>query len=195
MATTGCFATFVLSANDDGPPSYNGCWQTAPSGPVGGSCANLDAQECSRHDNCAAFYEEPGSARTSDVARLEFRYCAAEGPKSCDGVTCPMGSHCDEQCDAQGICKPICVSDTNSCLAIDCGPGYECVDVCTDGGGGQPGICEGQCVPTTACEALATEGTCTGRADCTPVYKGEDCTCYPGYCECNILTYERCETK
>ena len=193
MGTTGCFATYV-EYGDAFAPSYNGCWQTAPSGPVGGSCANLDAQECSRHDNCTATYVESG-ARTSDVVLLDFQYCAAEGPKSCTGVSCPPGSHCDEQCDAQGICKPVCVPDVNGCTAMDCGPGYECVEVCSDGGGGFCGTCEAQCVPTTACEALQTEAACTSRADCTPVYQGDDCTCYPSYCECNILTYDRCETK
>src|SRR5688500_2362911 len=191
-ATAGCFATYLTSKENDGPPSYDGCWQTAPSGPVGGSCANLDAQECSRHDNCAAYYEETGYARTSYAAPLEFQYCASEGPLSCAGTTCPQGTHCDEHCDAPGVCKPVGVSDTNSCTAIDCGPGTECVEVCS---GGNPSICEGKCVATTACEVLATEAACSSRADCTPVYQGEDCTCYPGYCECNILTYERCETK
>src|SRR5262245_51628841 len=41
-------------------PAFFACWSIAPSGPAPGSCASLDAYECSRHDNCAAVYEGPG---------------------------------------------------------------------------------------------------------------------------------------
>jgi hypothetical protein len=61
------------------------------------------------------------------------------------------------------------------------------------------GCWTGYCIPTAscevpACETLTTEPSCEARADCTPVYTGTDCTCYPGYCECNTLTYEHCQS-
>lgn len=195
MGTAGCFATYVTSSDNDGPATYNGCWQTAPSGPVGGSCAGLDAQNCSRHDNCIAYYEEHQLARRTEAVPLSFASCQPEPAASCSGVTCPLDSHCEEQCDAQGSCKPVCVADGASCEAIDCAPGYECVEACTEPGGGGIPYCDAKCVPSTACEALATEATCKSRSDCTPVYMGDDCTCYPNGCTCNVLTYLRCETK
>ena len=194
MGTSGCFATYLVPDPDDGPTTYNGCWQTAPSGPVGGSCAGLDAHECSRHDNCIANYKQVDN-RTTYYGPLEFQSCAAEPAGSCTGVTCPPDSHCEEQCDASGNCKPVCVADGSSCAVIDCAPGYECVDVCTDPGNGTPPYCDGQCVASTACEALADETSCKSRSDCTPVYLGDDCTCYPTGCTCEVLTYDRCETK
>jgi hypothetical protein len=52
-------------------------------------------------------------------------------------------------------------------------------------------------VPDTTgdvCEALGTEAECVARPDCVAVYAGDNCTCYPWGCECEVLTYERCET-
>ncbi|MBA3502156.1 MAG: hypothetical protein M4D80_34065 [Myxococcota bacterium] len=192
MAKTGCFAAYTEYPTQDRKGEFRGCWQTAPSGPIGGSCSNLDAYECSRHDNCTAHYDGTyGSLRTSPV-RETFLFCGAEVGGSCGVTTCVPGTHCEEQCtttNGQTTCKPMCVPDTNTCAQVDCGPGWQCTQVCTNG------TCGAQCVPAGTCAAIATEATCKTRPDCTTVYKGEDCTCYPGYCECNVLTYERCETK
>lgn len=103
--------------------------------------------------------------------------------------------------NGQVICEPVCVQNT-TCAAVDCGPGYHCVETCTEGDPTDPntpgcGSCYPQCVPDnmpTACEELSSEMACASRSDCTPVYLGEDCTCYPEGCYCNILTYERCES-
>jgi hypothetical protein len=184
------------------------------------------------------------------------------------------------------MCVP---DDPATCAAVDCGPGYDCVEVCDAmaptagglvppgqcypqcvpvGGGGDPGACTGQvlcnalppacpanttpgilngcwtgycipnadcgpldpgtcgqaacatlppacpantvpgvkngcwsgyCIPqsacaTATCETLTTEAACASRADCTPVYSGGNCTCYPGGCTCEDLTFARCET-
>lgn len=196
-AAPGCFAAYTEFPTQDRGPEYRGCWQTAPSGPVGGSCANLGAYECSRHDNCTAHYAYSDSKlRTSPTPPpQEFLFCKDENPVSCAAVKCGPGTHCEEQCYActgpncDTTCQPMCVPDANACTQIDCGPGWECTQICNNG------TCGAQCVPSTSCEALATESACAARNDCVTVYKGEDCTCYPGYCECNVLTYERCETK
>jgi hypothetical protein len=56
VAATVCRATFCA---EDG--AFHTCRATAPSGPVsGGGCAGLDAQACSRHDDCAALYARAG---------------------------------------------------------------------------------------------------------------------------------------
>jgi len=182
-----------------------------------------------------------------------------------------------------GTCQIACVPDNNSCLAVDCGPGYTCVETCDptalDGtfvcgpqcvpdtmdpgsctgpvacdalppscpsgttagirngcwtgycipnsacGPGGPGECYGDvictmaspacptgttpgvqngcytgyCIPTSqcpmaACETLSSENACASRGDCTPVYTGTDCTCYPSGCSCAELTYDHCES-
>jgi hypothetical protein len=53
--------------------NFLACWTTAPSGPVhDGTCVGLGPQECSRHDNCAAWY-----GRRSD-GTMSFGHCADE---------------------------------------------------------------------------------------------------------------------
>ena len=67
FATSGCFATYTGTRS-----SFLGCWGTAPSGPVhDGSCLDLDAHTCSRHDNCATVYRE-----TAGVT--QFDHCTDE---------------------------------------------------------------------------------------------------------------------
>lgn len=66
LGTQGCIATYVAG-------SFASCWSTAPSGPVhSGACAGLDARDCSRHDNCSAWYGR------SDSTTLMFQRCVDE---------------------------------------------------------------------------------------------------------------------
>lgn len=288
-ATAGCYTAFYDDPAADGKRDYAGCWQTAPSGPVGGSCQNLDAYECARHDNCALVYSYSGSTGTSKFLACEnesyFPGCAG-GYES----DCAPGYHCEEQCypsddpsgNEMGSCQTVCVPDTNACFAADCAPGYTCVELCeleSDGtyecgatcvpdtmdpgsctgavacdalppacpagttagirdgcwtgycipnnacGPSDPGECYGNvicatagpscptgttpgvengcytgyCIPTSqcplvACETLSSENACDARGDCTPVYTGTDCTCYPNGCTCGTLEYDRCES-
>ena len=52
---------------------YEACWPTAPSGPVrGGGCVGLDAQECSRHDDCVAQHDSDWSACPSFDPSCDF---------------------------------------------------------------------------------------------------------------------------
>jgi hypothetical protein len=287
-ATSGCYAAIY----DDGTalkPEYDGCWQTAPSGPVQGTCANLDAFECSRHDDCELIY---GSNTGPDSRFIE---CRQETPfQGCGdvGSDCAPGYHCEEQCypsddpagdpnGKMGYCQTVCVPDGNACAAVDCAPGYDCIescevlgngtlqcdtqcvpsgmdpgsctgpvacdalppscpsgttagirDLCWSGycipnnacGPGDPGECygtvacataspscpsgttpgvenacwTGYCIPTSqcplaTCETLSSENACDARSDCTPVYTGTDCTCYPNGCSCGTLTYDHCD--
>lgn len=286
LATAGCYAAYYNDSENDGPPSYGGCWQTAPSGPVGGSCANLGAYECSRHDNCSLHYYSAYDDKATSYGAT-FARCAAENTSAlCAGSDCAPGYHCEEQCHGSGepgtmsICQGVCVSD-DSCLAALCAPGTTCVERCgyddngmlvcdpecvpdhQDPGSctgqvacdalppacpsgttagrsngcwtgycipnsacypGDPGECSGEvtcitgepacpagttaglrdgcwtgyCIPSSSCpapecEMLTSEGACTARSDCTPVYTGTNCTCYPSGCTCETLTYDRCE--
>ena len=191
VAKAGCQASYDLNGS---AATYAGCFETAPSGPIStGSCTGLDAQECTRHDNCATYYA-PGT----------FSHCAADTSNSaCNAIICGPGYHCEDQCkdtcagggDCGPQCGAMCVPDGNVCAAVDCGAGYECVEVCIDPTPTHAGQCYAQCHPTTSCEALTTEAACTARTDCTTVYHGEDCTCTPsGGCTCEILTYDHCES-
>lgn len=171
VTTPGCFAAYTDFPTADQAPSFRGCWQTAPSGPVQGSCQNLDAQQCSRHDNCSAHYVDQAGG-------TKFLTCTAEKAAA---TVCQSDAECasDQRCTA-GVeeCNP----------APGCAPGQAC-----------PAVCYGHCVakttPPVACETLATEAACVMRSDCEPIYKGDNCTCTPSSCTCQILTYEHCATK
>jgi hypothetical protein len=66
LATDGCHAAYA-----DG--RFVACWGTAPSGPVHtGVCIGLDAHECSRHDNCSAWF----TAGPADA--MAFSHCEEE---------------------------------------------------------------------------------------------------------------------
>lgn len=191
IAQAGCQASYDLSGS---AATFAGCFETAPSGPVStGTCAGLDAHECTRHDNCSTFYR-PGV----------FDHCAAESTSSaCNAISCGPGYHCEDQCkdtcgptgDCGPQCGAMCVPDGNVCANVDCGPGYECVQTCIDPTPTHNGQCFAQCHPTTSCEAITTETACAARTDCSTVYLGDDCTCTPtGGCHCEILTYDHCES-
>lgn len=184
FTTPGCFAAYLDDPNTDGGREFWGCWESAPSGPVQGSCTNLDAQQCSRHDDCIAVYSGVIDAMDTAYPGTKFQQCAPEpltfctsdaacgGDSFCDLTTCYPSPTCTE-CPTCGACP-----DSNTCYGV-------CV----------PKDCNSQNTCPVACEMLATEAACTARTDCTPVYDGDDCTCYPGYCECQVLTYARCETR
>lgn len=71
VAVAGCRAAYIGGSGN----RFLGCWGTAPSGQVHtGACAGLDAQTCSRHDNCSAWYVEPSPGTT------EFDRCVDEPP-------------------------------------------------------------------------------------------------------------------
>jgi hypothetical protein len=192
MAQTGCYAAYLDDPAADGAPKFWGCWDTAPSGPIRGSCTGLGGYECSRHDDCIAVYNGKSDASGTAYEGTSFQSCRAEytiDTPVCAAVDCGPGYTCEEQC-SNNDCKPVCVN-TLTCASVDCGPGYTCSTACSTNG--DKTTCGPLCVPSSACEALADETACLARNDCTPVYDGQDCTCYPDHCECNILTYERCE--
>lgn len=107
FAAAGCYAAYTDFPNQDRAAEFRGCWQTAPSGPIStGSCTALDAQECSRHDNCTMHY-----------ATGKFLACAAEittTPPACS--TLPDEAACAARSDCERIYKgEDCTCTPTSC--------------------------------------------------------------------------------
>lgn len=239
FAAAGCYAAYIDNPVADGRQFW-GCWETPPSGPIrGGGCTGLDANSCSRHDDCVSVYAssvnsndtkfasceaEPVAFCTSDAgcgadafcdtsvcypsptctpcdtcgacpdSNTCYGVCVPKDPMACSAITCAPGYHCDQQCTGT-TCSPACVADV-TCANVDCGPNYTCAELCSTGPNGVL-TCGPACVPTQpqlTCEMLATESACISRTDCVPVYDGDNCTCYPDHCECQVLTYARCES-
>ena len=205
QATSGCIAAYdEYAPYADAPSSttFKGCWAVAQSGPVqGGGCWNLDAQECSRHDDCALYYGYDGDIPHDALIAPSFTRCGPEPTtQGCAAVDCGPGYHCEEQCYAcdgktgpcDPSCTPMCVPDTNnSCTSVLCGPGFECVEVCdtmqpTPGGMLPPGHCYPACVPVGG----GDPGECTGPVTCfhgqpacpTGTVPGILDGCWSGYC-------------
>lgn len=223
LAEPGCQVAYWEDARLADAPSiteFRGCYATTAANDIYTSCWNLDSWGCSQHDNCSLFYAQ--NYETPGATDSRFSRCAPEASLvGCEAVDCGIGYHCEDSCyptpgggpetdcgggggktDCTGPaqCTPMCVPDSgHGCELIDCQPGYQCVEACEtmdpSTAGPFPGQCYGTCVPTTACETLTTEGACNTRNDCTSVYNGDDCTCYPGgYCECEVLTWDHCES-
>ena len=160
LATAHCRAVYTGTAPD---LTYDGCWGTAPQASLAGvACANLDPQQCSEDDECAAVF-----AATPSSPPLAWETCAAEpsalGPGTCDaGVTCraqppacPSGTRPGED----GICY------TGYCIPMaDCGaasvPGACSGALCNLAppacpSGTEPGVTDhcwsGYCIPISAC--------------------------------------------
>jgi hypothetical protein len=177
---------------------FAACWPTAPSGPVRGSeCVGLDAQACSRHDDCVAvhFTDAGGKPITFLGCQNEIApalSCGALSENECisrsdcapiyQGSDCsctPMGCSCNQQFFVS------CV-DGGGSAELACGP-YECraSEYCEHGtGGAPPGVDNWACKPLPAacttgstCDCLASEPC---GAECEASTTGFTLTClYP----------------
>lgn len=162
---TSCKTTSACRAIYNGSAFYQ-CWGTAPSGPIqGGNCAALDAQECSRHDDCVATH-----AAGTPIG--SFLSCAAESsvqdPGSCVGVI---------TCDAA---EPACPPNTIAGRRNGCYTGY-CIPY-------------DQCDQLPSCGELG-EMDCISRSDCAPTYEGQNCTCTATSCTCQSWLFDSCKTN
>lgn len=182
----------------DGGLAFTRCVAEAPQG-----C--FSDEECGPDAHCSTSDGEclppPGCTGEQACPAVCYGRCVKD-QGACDLVDCIDGTHCEEHCtvDPWGntSCDATCVPDQNGCAAADCGPGFECVETCTAEDPKNPGcgICTIECVPVGTCESLVDEASCTSRSDCGAVYNGQNCTCYQdGTCECEILTFDHCETK
>lgn len=162
------------------------------------ACDGLDQTSCEAESGCLAAFLVPDTDTQSGVVLAPvFRGCWAtpvpplEGG-ACEGLTADVCTQHDD-CSAVYLGTTTsakysgCIAEP-SCGTATCGPDQHCQPPCD--------ACDGlpQCVPNQACDTLTTEGDCTLRADCVPVYTGTDCTCTPSDCTCASETYERCES-
>jgi hypothetical protein len=177
---------------------FSKCWPTAPSGPVRGSeCVGLDAQECSRHDDCVAVHFTDANGQPAAFLGCQNEIapapsCGALSESDCisrsdcapiyQGADCsctPMGCTCNQQFFVS------CVEGGSS-ADLACGP-YDCrsSEYCEHGtGGAVPGVDNYACKPLPAacsadstCACLASEPC---AAQCEQAATGFTLTClYP----------------
>lgn len=216
-STPGCRGAYLTSG------VFSECWAVDMTGPVqGGACEGLDAWECSRHDDCVAIHVDTCS--TSPAGDLacgtgEFVACGAEAAGCFVDQECQPGYRCnatevcglppgcgsgDPNCDAAcyGYCVP--VEDPGQCygevlcdaLPPECPP--DRIPGRRDGCWTGQCILVNECEPPTplACEDITDEQACIGRADCSALYEGSNCTCdAAGACTCMTWTFTHCATR
>jgi hypothetical protein len=125
-ATSGCHAAYIDHATEQSAGFWS-CWGVAPSGPIEGNCTGLDAQECSRYDDCTSiYYPNVPSTDTTPQIPPSFEGCAPS-IGSCANVDCGPGDYWVSQppstqciCVAHistGTCpgQPTCGSGPPSC--------------------------------------------------------------------------------
>lgn len=71
ISVAGCHAAVLVGPNP-GEGQFFGCWNTAPVAPASAACVELDADDCSRNDRCAAWY------RQASPGTMQFDHCADE---------------------------------------------------------------------------------------------------------------------
>lgn len=172
FAAETCRATYIqCPPGADCFRQFSGCVGIAPSGPATGeACQGLDAYGCSRHNDCIAIYGTEDQPNDGYEGTGVFVGCDNEPTsQGCfSDSECPTGYECtvgqgDCQpppgCDGSGACPDVCfgqcVPSGGACAAVDCGPGFHCEEVCTDGNMSSdeagvpigPGDCQATCVP------------------------------------------------
>jgi hypothetical protein len=106
LAKAGCRAAYLDPPG--GPKHFWGCWEVAPSGPIHGSCFNLDAHGCSQHDDCIALYAQ-------GVDRTSFESCQPKvAPAACSTLTT------EAACKARPDCDPVYKGDNCTCDVHGC---------------------------------------------------------------------------
>jgi hypothetical protein len=164
--------------------------------PLGYTCAAdggciPDAPTCTDNSQCAA-----GCYCTGGVCE-ETTICGSDSD-------CPADQHCDV---ARSTCMPGAPVPTTSCGGtITCTLG---APTCPAGqvplieAGCWTGTCAPieTCTATPSCGVLNTEGLCLARAECAPVYSGQNCTnpstglsCTMGQsgCTCETFSFDHC---
>lgn len=209
LGTSACRAAYI---DQSGSQTFYECWGTAPSGPIqGGNCEGLDAQECSRHDDCSAVHsswEAPGPDGGFTNGIADFQSCIDEsGMQGCySDNDCGNGTHCNA--DTECLPAPGCGQDSDGDgLSDPCEP--VCYGFCVPDPTPNPGTCTsdnvcdipppncpvdtlpgilndcwtGYCIPTSACESVA-ECPSLGESSCV---SRSDCRAiYQGVdCSCN----------
>jgi len=153
---------------------------------------NMCPLECGPGTQCVEVCMGGGSGGSNGGADAPQPVCqwqCVPVGNTCMDITCPTGEVCELQCNANGVCNPVCVPETGgTCAAVDCGPGYHCEESCANG----------QC--TATCVANQDPGACTGDVLCdslppacpTGTLPGIRNGCWTGYCipewQCGMMT-------
>jgi Cys-rich repeat protein len=194
------------------------CYPCDPT--TGMTCTSTCEPMCVPDQTCATVDCGPGytcaeqcDAMSAGLVGTCHPVCVPTGndPGQCTGTitcatpppACPTGSTAGI---ANGCYTGYCIPNAD-CSPHDPGLCYATATCATPPpacpSGTLPGVANGcytgYCIPTSscelaACETLTTEPQCLARGDCAPVYAGMSCTCDPSGCDCQILTYERCES-
>ena len=194
LAADGCRAGYAGNCLegldcDNTTYTFTDCWATAPSGPVRGECAGLDAYDCSRHDDCAAFHYPRTECSSADCIAGNFEACVPEpieGTGCYDDQDCPADSHCDAAetcqnppgCDPSLGCPPVCYGacQPGPRTPVSCYAEAVCESV--------PPDCPDGTVP--AIENSCWTGQCIAYADCDPPLNPGDPT-MPGTCDSEVF--------
>lgn len=179
MAASGCRAIYTSNCIDQecaDQPVYVDCWSTDMQGPIqGGGCAGLDAYTCSMHDDCSAVHypacDQADAEAPAPCGAAGFGYCADEGDPV-DPGNCYEPVTCDQA-------PPDCPEGTTPGIRNGCYTGY-CIPLA-------------ECEDQPACAAIEAEASCIARTDCTPIYRGENCTCEETVCTCETWIYASCQ--
>jgi len=174
---SGCRAIYTDGCIDGDcpPPVYVDCWSTDMQGPIqGGGCDGLDSYTCSMHDDCSAVHLPGCTGDAQDPVACPagaFSYCMNEGEVT-DAGNCYEPVTCD-------AASPDCPDGTLPGIKDGCYTGY-CIPL-------------DQCEDAPACNTIAEEASCIARADCTPIYHGENCSCQETVCTCETWVYDNCQ--
>ncbi len=111
LASTTCHAAY----QDDSAaqPVFWSCWELPPSGAIEGSCANLDAQTCSEHDDCTSLYTGPVNQPPNFVPSFESCQPKVAAP-ACSTLTTEAACKARNDCDAV-YTGTNCTCDNNGC--------------------------------------------------------------------------------
>jgi len=179
-ATSGCRAIYTSNCIVDDcvdEPLFVDCWSTDMQGPIqGGGCEGLDSLTCSMHDDCSAVHvpscTEPAGDAPGVCIAGGFGYCSDEDNPG-DPGDCYLPVTCDQA-------PPDCPPDTTTPGIKDgCYTGY-CIPL-------------EQCEQPAACNTISNEASCIARNDCSPIYRGENCTCEETVCTCETWIFETCQ--
>lgn len=166
-------------------------------GPVPQGCYSNEG--CSESETCNA--EDICLPPTGDEAgdSVCYGYCV---PRVCPpvDVDCPGNTVkvCPQDgCEADCTCEPIDPGECDGDVLCAQGP-PKCEE------GTTPGIANGcwtgDCIPLSscpdfACEDIDGESMCIARADCSPYYLGDDCSCDGDGCTCGEWNFDSCDSN
>jgi hypothetical protein len=134
--------------------------------PIGSHCEYRNPTDCKEDAPCPPYVE---AVCVPDPSTCYSDQDCPSGYECTSDTECLPPPGCDEGMGCEPVCYGKCVPRDNACAAVDCMPGYTCVEQCTEPSPDGEPRCEAVCVPVqTTCDAT----------DCGPGYHCEE-QCYP----------------